>query len=348
MGVNSSISSFNKFLLLARKSLIFLMILFALDQGLGHLISHFFSRTLYGETWPKENWLLSQPYDLVIFGSSRAFRHYVPSIISEKTGLSVFNAGANGQYLLYTYALQQLLLEKYRPSVIVVDILPSFIVKTQNPQAEYERLLTLAPFASNPQVRNLLTQNNPFESVKQMSLLYRYNSRLLNIISNYRNTPGDFDNGYVSVGKPRFRQVNKFDVDTTPDGNIEIDEFKLDLLKKFIISAREHNIQVIAGFSPALEPLSTRCFELLSRYRELFQDLNVPFIVVLSEDYPEFRDTAKFMDYIHMNADGANLFTQIFAAQLAKIWSKTSHQKSELYSNRYLNRIEPKLLKSSN
>lgn len=333
MAVSSSTSNFSKFARLARRGVLFVAILFLLDQGLGHLVSYFFSHTLYGESWPKENWLLSQQYDVVILGSSRAFRHYVPSIIAEKTGLSVFNAGANGQYLLYTYALEQLLLEKYRPKIILVDILPSFIVRAQNPKAEYERLLTLAPYSDNLQIRQLLSQNNPFESVKQWSWLYRYNSRLLSIVANYRNNPGDFDNGYVSVGQPRFRQVNKFDVDTMPDSTIHIDEFKMELLSQLVLKAKENNIQVIAGFSPALEPLSPRCFELLAIYKRLFRDLKVPFIVVLSEDYPEFKDPAKYMDYIHMNAEGANRFTQIFADQLVKILSENHPARSDTNSN---------------
>ncbi len=291
----------------------------ALDYALGSTIEHFFRKTLYGKNWPKENLLLSRPYDIVVFGSSRAFRHYVPSIISEKTGLSCFNAGANGQYLLYAYALEQLMFDRYAPKVVVLDVLPSYVVDLAGVEKECDKLKTLLPFVYNREVRWLLSRHDRFAWLKQRSKLYRYNSRVLSILSNYRNKRDMTDHGYVDVGRVRFHEVNPFIVDTMDSTRVRIDSFKVDIFERFVRSAREHGCKVVVSFSPTVEPLSERVRRLLAVYDRLSMQLGVPFVKILTSEHPEFADRSLFMDYIHMNAAGAEHFSEIFGQRLAQI-----------------------------
>ncbi len=306
----------NKIIKFIIRLILFLIVLIAADSLLGTAINHFYKKTLYGQNWPKVNVLTSNRFDIIIFGSSRTFRHYVPTIIEKETGLSTFNAGENGQYLLYAYALEQLVLQKYTPRVIILDILPSYIVRLQDPNLEFERLNILLPHIDSPQVNGLVTRNRLTERIKTFSKLYRFNSLILSIADNYNRKPVNYDNGYVSIGTPKFRPTNKFIVDTMKPENVRIDSFKLNILKEFILSAQRKNIQVIMSFSPPLQPISPLCSQLLQKYEELFSELNVPFIKILPSEYKEFMDQKLFMDYIHMNAMGANKFSQLFARKL--------------------------------
>jgi len=138
MKASLSIFSSNRSTLFIAKVVFFFLLLVGVDWLVGAAIEQLYRRAPHGTNWTKENWLLDDQFDVVIFGSSRAFRHYVPHVISEKTGRSVFNAGQNGQYLLYSYALEQLVLERYSPKLIVLDVLPSFIVKVKNPDEEFD------------------------------------------------------------------------------------------------------------------------------------------------------------------------------------------------------------------
>jgi len=317
MAVNLSIFNSNKPLRFTTKIIIFLLILIIVDFTLGSMINAFYRKTYYGENWPKENWLTKEQYEIIVFGSSRAYCHYIPELIGEKVGSTVFNAGANGQYMLYAYALEQLVLEKYVPKIIILDLLPSYIVRLENPGSEFDRLSSLLPHSNNPEVKKLLTRQNHFQFVKQLSKLYRFNSRVLNIADNYHNKPDRFDNGYASVGTPKFRETNKFILDTMEKN--EIDTFKYEILKKFITSASDKKVHVIMSFSPTLEPLSPKCKDVIIIYEELFKELDVPFVKILTSDYPEFQDKQLFMDYIHMNARGAQRFSEIFAGKLAEM-----------------------------
>jgi hypothetical protein len=301
--------------------LLFLLLLAAVDYGLGRVIDHFFRKTLYGENWSKENWLLSRPYDVVCFGSSRTFRHYIPAIMQDSLGLSVFNAGANGQYLYYAYALEQLVLERYTPQVIVLDLLPNYVTKAESAEEELGRMSSLAPYASHPVVAGLLTSGKFNEKLKLRSRLYRYNSRLLSLAANYFNQPGAMDNGFVYVGKSKFRPLHPFPDDLDENPAVVYDPERIKVLKKFIRSAQEREIQVVLSFSPTATPLSPKIEEILSFYERLAQETGAPFIKFVSAEHPRFYDQTLYSDLIHMNELGGRAFTPLFTAELKKVLS---------------------------
>lgn len=320
MEVNLSIFNSNKVMKFTGKLLTFLLIIAAVDLSLGRVIGVFYSKTLYGENWPKINWMLHEDCDIVLLGSSRTFRHYIPSYITKETGLSAFNAGENGQFFLYAYALEQLVLEQNHPKVIVLDVLPSYIAKIDDRSQEYERLETVIPHAGNKAVRDLLIGINPLNRLKLISHLYRYNSRILNIADNFRTKQTDWDRGYVSIGRPRFRETNLFMVDLME--RAEIDSNRVRLLKDFIEKAKAKNVQVILTFSPIVEPMSDNVTFLVKGVAKVAHEMKVPFMQFGPDRYPEYMDRRYFMDYIHMNADGAKMFSEQFAHALADTLGK--------------------------
>ncbi len=296
------------------KMLLFFALLVVVDWTVGSIIQQVHRRAPYGTNWTKENWLLNEKFDIVIFGSSRAFRHYVPSVISEQTGKSVFNAGQNGQYLLYSYALEQLVLEKYTPQTIVLDVLPSFVVKVKNPDEEFERLSSLSPYFDNTYVQQLLTRGNMYERIKYASQMYRYNSKLLSILDNLRGSRQVVDNGYEVMGDFSFHDRNPFIVDVLD--TVEIDSFKLDIVKKFITSAQAKNIHVVIAFSPVSQPLSDKTLFTLNFYQQLFTEMDVPFLNFAT---PEYENKELFLDLIHMDGVGAEIFSRQFGQKLADL-----------------------------
>ena len=325
MRVSLSIFNSKKGSVFIFKAAVFFIVLILVDWGIGTAIGVLYRKAPHGANWTKENWLLDERFDVVIFGSSRAFRHYVPSVISGELGLSVFNAGQNGQYLLYSYALEQLMLERYAPKMIVLDILPSFIVKVDNPDEEFERLSTLSPYIANKEVRRLLTHDSFFEGLKYDSRMYRFNSKILSILDNFHSHPDNVDNGYEMIGDSRFHDRNPFILDTLE--KVEIDSFKLNILHKFISSAREHGVMCVASFSPVSEPLSGRTHGILQFYSDIFADMNVPFLNFATSDYKNYMNKDLFIDIIHMDETGADIFSLDFAEKLLNL---RSHMKSKL------------------
>ena len=292
-----------------------MLLLILIDLSVGAGIGYLYRKAPHGANWTKENWLLDEQFDIVILGSSRALRHYVPKIIAEETGLSVFNAGQNGQYLLYSYGLEQLLLSKYTPQIIILDVLPSFIIKVDNPDEEFERLSTLAPFIENKSIQSLLTRGNVFEVLKYSSRMYRYNSTILSILENFRSPPLNVDNGYEIIGDVRFHDRNPFILDTL--AKVEIDSFKLNILKDFLRDAHDSGVPVIAAFSPVSQPVSVHTQKVLEEYVDIFTEFNTPFLNYALPEFSYYMNQDLFIDIIHMDGIGAAQFSREFAKRLA-------------------------------
>lgn len=295
---------------------LFLLLLVLVDWSLGTVIEQLYRRSPRGANWTKVNWLLRERFDVVIFGSSRAFRHYVPSVISEELGLSVFNAGQNGQYMLYSYAVEQLLLAQYAPKAIVLDVLPGFIVRAENGDEEVERLSSLSPFIGNKSVRRLLTRDDFFEKVKYASKMFRFNSKILSIAENLRTGANNVDNGFEQVGDVKFHDRNPFDIDLMQQ--VEIDSFKLGILQDFIASARARNIAVYASFSPVSEPLSERTADVMRVYKDIFAAAEVPFLDFATAAY---EDKSLFIDLTHMDGIGAERFSREFGHVFSQVYA---------------------------
>ena len=60
--------------------------------------------------------------DLMVFGSSRARNHYHPKAFEEALGMSFYNAGRNGNFILYSNAVAQSVLKRHQPKIVILDI----------------------------------------------------------------------------------------------------------------------------------------------------------------------------------------------------------------------------------
>ena len=295
------------------KLLIFLFLLFAGDRLVGALLHKVYTLVPHGVNWTKVNWLNSQQFDIVILGSSRTLRHYVPQVISSELKKSVFNAGQNGQYLLYAYALEQLLLDNYTPEIIVLDVLPSYITQLDNSEQEYERLEELSPFVANKEVKRLITQDKFFYKVKYFSNMYQFNSKILSMLDNIFSPAGENDNGFEKVGNVKFHDRNPFIVDTMEE--IKLDSMKIQILESFILKAKERGVQIVFAVSPVSQKLSEKAASLFRFYKNMAEKNNIPYF-----DFSTHSSTSgvkdNFMDIIHMNERGARMYSHVFANQL--------------------------------
>ena len=80
--------------------------------------------------------------NILIFGSSRAAHHYVPSILSDSLDMSCYNCGLDGNGIIYGYGKLKTITARYYPKIVILDIQPTFDLFT-NDNCKY-----LAPFAA--------------------------------------------------------------------------------------------------------------------------------------------------------------------------------------------------------
>ena len=72
---------------------------------------------------PKIKYLINEVHeDVLLLGTSRCNLHYVPSIMQDSLGMSVYNGGIDASHCIYAhYFIFNHVLEHYTPKVVCVE-----------------------------------------------------------------------------------------------------------------------------------------------------------------------------------------------------------------------------------
>jgi hypothetical protein len=310
--------------LLPRFLIIFLLLVIA-DQAVGRGLA-----ALYRSSTQDITRGLGDRSAVVILGSSRAHHHYNSEIIGERLGVSVWNYGMNGQFgPTYPYGVMQVILSTYTPRLVVIDVQgPVFY---SGPE-DFARLSVLAPHAQQPAVRDVLAHRSRWESLKLLSRVYPYNSRLLQLINRrdteagqddsrgYIGLPGTISDELLKRGEP-LRVGTQVVPDTGANATSPVDSLKYEYLARMASELHSRGIPLIAVRSPTLvrsEWARARDARHEAELRALFERVNVPFIDFSIRAFPDFDDTRLFRDWVHLNPDGADRFSNAIADSLRR------------------------------
>lgn len=167
---------FKKFLV---RLVIFLVVLFAIDFVVGNVLRKLYFQQKSGPDYETIYAMEKSTEDLMVFGSSRARNHYHPKAFEEALGMSFYNAGRNGNFILYSNAVAQAVLKRHQPKIVILDIVGhEFEYYAPN----YEKLSVLLPFyKTHPEIRSTVNLRGEFESIKLWFQMYPFNSTLLSI-----------------------------------------------------------------------------------------------------------------------------------------------------------------------
>jgi len=312
MPPSSSTSSSSEFAKLGRRGLVLLALVVLLDQGLGRLAQVLYDRTRDGDTGETINALLERPHDIVIFGSSRAESHYIPSILRDATGASVYNAGFKGSNIVYDYGLEQLLLDHYVPKLIIYDF-SSFSVQRSTADP-YEKLYPLYPFWRNAHVWSLISEGGLRARIPFLSRLYPYSSKIHSLlIFNLIGHRADAEDGYNG------------NTAVMPDGPVgplrvareDYDPRLTSYLAEFVEAAHRSGAALVFVESPRRArgsfPLPDGIAALLGKY-------GFPVIDFDDARFPESTDHRFFRDPSHLNDRGAKIFSRAVGEQVATLY----------------------------
>ena len=112
----------NAYLYFTAKMILLLFIIFLLDFSIGQILRYFYFKSECGRQYRATYAIEKTTADVLIFGSSRAYHHYIPPLIENKLKQSCYNTGSPGQYLLYNYATLKAVLKRYTPKIIILDV----------------------------------------------------------------------------------------------------------------------------------------------------------------------------------------------------------------------------------
>lgn len=251
--------------------------------------------------------------DILIFGSSRAFHHYVPRIIEDSLGMSCYNCGTDGNGIVFLYGRLLMMTERYTPKLIIYDYNKNFdIVEGDNMkylkwQKRYYNKTGLSD------IFELISTN---EKYKMWSQLYRYNGDFIQMLIDNIHPIQE-----VNIGG--FRPVNKTmtyepKIGENPKQTTEWDPVKYECMIHFINLCKEKGIKLIFCLSPSYGGNDYGCEDLITKLCEKYDIAFINYYkdpgIVLNKDY--------FYDSIHMNETGATEFTKRFVGEIESILDK--------------------------
>lgn len=286
---------------------LFAAILFCIDRIAGYAFAYLSENSKGGYTGHYHHLTEKTNDDVLIFGSSRAIHHYNPQIITDSLGLSCYNCGHDGNGIILFYGWWKMISKRYHPKMIIYDIADGFDLLKGEDNHKYLGWLKNA--YDHDGIKDIFLSVDETERYKMMSLMYRYNSKWHQVVTDYI-CPRDViqDNGFLPLeGSFDSMKVRK---NVNLDEPFEFDELKLEYLNRFVQEIGD--TKLIFGVSPLfyghneahLKPVK----ELCEKYDIKLYDYSN------SEKYVHNADF--FRDGSHLNAKGADEFTKDFVSNL--------------------------------
>lgn len=284
------------------------------DYIIGDIGYYLFSRSKQGATY-KIRYLSDLSKDsVVIFGSSRAVHHYKPSIIEDSINMTCYNAANDGCGIIYNYGIFTVITSRYIPKFIIYDICPKYDLF----EGDNEVYLTnLKLYYGKGEIQKIFEKINYKENLKMLSQMYKYNSQLISMFSDYKTPKNDtpINKGYA----PKYNIMN-YEPKPNPDFTKlqPLDSIKIFYLEKLITECKRLNIKLCFTVSPCYKYTND---SILNSVKKLSNKYGILFIDHFDNTYIS-TDAKYWADGVHLNDQGATAWTSMFIHELkeTKLW----------------------------
>ena len=298
-----------KFLLFCVKVVVFVGFLFAIDRVVG---AAFVSMKDMGLKKNPENMWLKTPFvvekvnsDVVIIGSSKASRHYVPKMLEDSLGMTVYNCGQDGCFFLYQNCIINMLLDRYNPKIIIWDIQPSTF--TIYDRDEYQNIRYLSPYYDHSLwAKRYIDSESSKMPVRMQSRMFAYNSKVLNYLFPLISGGSKTENGYIPLPNegynyPEKRRSEESEVQYSPNKKY------LSLLSATLERCEEKGVAVQLFISPEYNYESDAYLAAVKDIGRVSFDKGVR-----CHNYHSLTtcDSTMFKDACHLNDKGARIYTE--------------------------------------
>ncbi|MBN1523365.1 MAG: hypothetical protein JW904_02675 [Spirochaetales bacterium] len=266
--------------------------------------------------------------DLLIMGSSHAIRHFIPEIFEKKLNITCYNSGVQGQKIIFHTALQRMILKRYTPKTIILNIDPEWMYTSDE---AYETLADFYPYYWNnrDELHSILSIKSEFIDFPLMLNSYQMNSTIVHA-ARYFFVPQNDDKGYLPLyEKMDKNKISKTDINTKNKTAEQGSVFDLNFItafEEFIKNAKKNNIGLYFVISPwvnrddlVTEPSMKKMISIADQYTIKILDY--------SKNKLFLNKFELFYDPGHLNNDGAVLFSNLIAEELIKE-TDSSHTKT--------------------
>ena len=298
-------------------ALAFALIFMVADRGIARLlasVTHLHAST--PEAQEIQN-VLSANNEAYIFGSSRAKHHYDPTILQQESGVRFYNAGAEGQDIMYLRMLADLIEKDHQPKLYLVNLSFSDLMKSSY---RFKRVSIFRPYVGqSPVIQRLLKRfDTHWYEIHRWVHSYDYNTQLGGLLTAPLAMP--LNNGY----QPLRRSYDPADNLKQFRLAAQIDEFVLRELVAFIRQAQSKHIQVVLSVGPTYRyysdfTLSPADWFLLNGIRQTAKVMHVPYIEIPEISDIKYRSPDFYADVEHLNEKGASYYSHQVGQQLRGI-----------------------------
>lgn len=289
------------------KTFLFFTIIAIIDVLSGKFFAYLVEHTKGGKTWRNNYICNGVKEDVLIFGSSRALSHYNSVTISDSLNMSCYNCGQEGCGIIVNEPRYQLILQRYKPKVLIYDITPGFdlLVKEDN----HKYLRWLKAYYDRTGIPEVFEYVDDTEKYKMLSQMYRYNSNCIQILFDFSHPSITVDlNGFIPIDT-KFDATKIKKIPFVPVIPV-VDSLKISYIKKMIEESTATSI--IFVMSPWWNCIDTIRYQSI---RDICKEREIPFID-FSNRLKYLHNNAYFTDGDHLNARGADEFTKDLIKEL--------------------------------
>lgn len=260
--------------------------------------------------------------DLLIYGSSRAYRHFDPNIIEDSLDLSAYNLGINGhnfwlQYLRHIEYIKTNTLPKH--ILLAVDVNSLGKIKDLFQMDQFLPYMlwnkNITKFTSSYEGYNRLDYYVPAlryfgkSNAKQEALVALMSDSIIPYRKKgYNGSNEKWNDDFINAKK----KMTYYEV--------RIDKPSLDLFDKFLKECQNNNIKITLVHSPLYiegQEFVKNRKEILQIFKDFALKYNLYFLDY-SKDALSF-DKNNFYNAMHLNRLGAELFTKKLVGDLKNI-----------------------------
>lgn len=245
--------------------------------------------------------------DVLIIGSSRAAHHYNSKIMQEALGMSVYNAGSDGMGLMYGSCILNSTLKRCKPKIVILELSDAILV------GDYKTSVPLNVFYNDDAYikKTINSVDGKTMNVKMMVNMFRFNKLFAKFAEAFIS-PLDDKSGYEPL--PPNNSILKPEIKPYCISRSDIDTLALSRLYDVMKWSRDYGFRLIIVDSPTL---------LINQYNysELKKICKKEKIVCIDNSNVDsfLNNTGFFIDPVHLNQIGADVYTNYFIKQIKNI-----------------------------
>ncbi len=278
----------------------FCVLLVVVDRCMGGVFDYLRENAKGGATKELHYIANESTDDVVVFGSSRANHHYVPQIIEDSLDLTCFNMGQGGNGIVLMYGRYQMLLERYKPKLIIYDV-SSFDFSNRHDNSRYLNLLK--EYYDKDCIKKEFAQLVDWkERCKLSSKMFQANSKVITIFGD-NVLCQDVNKGYI----PLYGAVTdsaKYQYEFVDSTDWGLDSVKLSLFERFVCDIKARDIPLVMFVSPVYAKSARVDYV---EAEKICAKYDVPFYYLMEMDGIA-DDYTMFQDRTHMNNTGAEKY----------------------------------------